>query len=165
MSQENVKLVRSIFAAWERGDFSSAEWAHPDIEYVIADGPSPGTWSGLAGMAEAWRDFLSAWDEARARWEDCRALDDERVLVFFRRSGRGKTSGLEMEQIQSKGANLFHVRGKVIEARSRGLLRPRGANTHSVRYTAQRQIPYLKRNWLSNSGGGGIRTLEGPNGP
>ena len=57
----NVALVRSIFADWERGDFSSTDWAHPEIEYVFTDGPAPGTWTGLAGMEEASRDWVSAW--------------------------------------------------------------------------------------------------------
>ena len=42
MSQ-NMELVRSIFAAWERGDYRSIEWAHPEIEFVFVEGPTPGT--------------------------------------------------------------------------------------------------------------------------
>jgi hypothetical protein len=61
MASANLDLVRSLYAAWERGDFSSAEWAHPEIEFVIADGPGRGTWTGLVGLAEGWRGFLSAW--------------------------------------------------------------------------------------------------------
>jgi ketosteroid isomerase-like protein len=40
-----------------------------------------------------------------------RELDGERVLVLTHYSGRGKTSGLELGQVRSKGATLFHVRG------------------------------------------------------
>jgi ketosteroid isomerase-like protein len=111
MTSGNVALVRSIYAAWERGDFSSADWAHPEIEYVIADGPDPGSWTGLAGMAEAMRSILSAWEEFRSEPEEYRELDDERVLVLTRRSGRGKASGLELGQMRAKGAQLFEVRG------------------------------------------------------
>jgi hypothetical protein len=111
---KNLDLMRSIFANWERGDFGSAEWADPEIEFVIAQGPTPGRWTGLAAMAEAWRDFLGAWEDARVLAEEYRELDDERVLVLTRRSARGKTSGLEIGQMLTKGGVLFRVRrGKV----------------------------------------------------
>jgi ketosteroid isomerase-like protein len=110
----NLDLVRSMFAAWEQGDYSSAEWAHPEIEYVIPDGPSPGSWKGVMGMATGWRGFLNAWDAWRSVAEEYTQLDGERVLVLIRSSGRGKTSGLEVGQMGSKGAALFYVRdGKV----------------------------------------------------
>jgi hypothetical protein len=48
--------VRSIYAAWERGDFTSLAWADPEIEHEYADGPSPGSWKGFDGMAEAFRE-------------------------------------------------------------------------------------------------------------
>ena len=107
----NLDLVRSIFAAWERGDLQSAEWAHSEIEFVLADGPSPGTWTGFAGMAEAMRDFLSAWEDYHFQADEYRELDNERVLVLGHYGGRGKTSGLDLGQTGAKGATLFHIHG------------------------------------------------------
>jgi len=109
MASANLKLVRSIYAAWERGDYGSAEWADPEIEYVFADGPTPGTWTGLAGMAEVWRDWLSAWDGLSVAAEEYRELDGERVLVLTLYTGRGKTSGLELAQMRTQGATMFHI--------------------------------------------------------
>ena len=37
----NLDLVRPIYAAWGRGDYSSTEWAHAEIEVVAVDGPDP----------------------------------------------------------------------------------------------------------------------------
>src|SRR6267378_464439 len=112
MASANLELVRSVFAAWERGDFSRAhEWAHPEIEFVIADGPSPGRWTGRDGMAEGFRDFLSAWQDVRQDTEEYRELDDQRVLVLTRLMARGRTSGLEVGAMRTKQAGLFHVRG------------------------------------------------------
>jgi ketosteroid isomerase-like protein len=105
----NLDLVRSIYAAWGLGDFRSTEWAHPEIEFVMPDGPSPGSATGLAEMRNIWREVLSAWENFRAELEECRELDDERVLVLTRNTGRGRASGLEVGQIATKGANVFHV--------------------------------------------------------
>jgi ketosteroid isomerase-like protein len=111
---ENLDLVRSVYADWERGDLSSAEWADPEIEFVIADGPSPGQWTGVSGMAQGTRDILSAWDDLRIHAEEYRELDDERVLALDHGIGRGRTSGLDIGQMRTKGASLFHLRdGKV----------------------------------------------------
>jgi ketosteroid isomerase-like protein len=111
MPEANVDLVKSIYAAWERGDFGSVEWADPEIEYVIADGPAPGTWTGLAGMARGFGDFLSTTEEFRIDADEYRELDRERVLVLVHHSGRGRVSGLELAQMLSDGAHLFHIRG------------------------------------------------------
>jgi ketosteroid isomerase-like protein len=108
---EKLDLVRSIYAAHERGDFSSGKWAHPEIEFVIADGPSPGRWTGTGGMAEGFRSIANAWESFRVEAEEFRKLDGERVAVLTRLSGRGRTSGMELGQITARGADLFHIHG------------------------------------------------------
>ena len=110
MASANLDLVRSIYAAWERGDFSSIEWADPEIEMVFADRADRPS-MGVDGMADNWRDFLGAWEELRVDADEYRELDAERVLVLAHWSGRGKTSGLELGEMRTKSASLFHVRG------------------------------------------------------
>jgi ketosteroid isomerase-like protein len=111
MASANVELVRSIYTTWERGDFSAVEWVDPDVELVVVDGPMPGTWTGLAGLAQAWRDWTDAWADFRAEVDEYRDLDGERVLVLISRSGRGKTSGLDLGEMRTQGAAVYHVRG------------------------------------------------------
>jgi hypothetical protein len=106
----NLELVRSIVAAWERGDFSSADWADPEIDFVVADGVEPDNYRGLTGMANAWRSRMSAYEAARLQPDEYRELDDGRVLVFYRAKGRGKTSGLDLEKVWTKGAMVFQIR-------------------------------------------------------
>ena len=112
MPSENLDLVRSIFAAWELGDFSNTEWADPEIAFVVADGPQPGTWTGHAGMAEANRETLDAWEDVRILVDEYRELDAERMLVLIRRSARGKGSGLKIAAtVRTQGAILFRING------------------------------------------------------
>jgi ketosteroid isomerase-like protein len=110
MASANVELVRSMYARWERGDFDATEWAHPEIEFVFADGPSPGRWTGLGGMAEGMRGWLQAWMDVRQIAEECRELDDERVLGLHHFTAAGKRSGLELGSIRHQGAAVYTIR-------------------------------------------------------
>ncbi len=112
---ENLDLVRSIYVYVERGELSIAKWADPGIEWVNGDGPEPGTRVGIPAMEEGLRAVMEAWLDYRVKVEQYRELDDERVLVFVRRSGRGSASGVEIADVRSAGASLYHIRdGRVV---------------------------------------------------
>jgi ketosteroid isomerase-like protein len=108
MAGGNLELVRSIYAGWGRGDFSSTDWADPQIEFIYAGGPEPASWTGVAAMDERWREWLRDWVGFRAEALRYVVIDDSRVLAIVRNTGRGKASGVELDQ-QSVG-NLFEIR-------------------------------------------------------
>jgi hypothetical protein len=95
----NLDLVRSIYADWERGDYSRADWADPEIEFVLADGPDPGRWIGLAGTTAAWRNRLTSANDLRTIADEYRQLDDERVLVLFHHTGRRNCASLAGDRV------------------------------------------------------------------
>src|SRR6476469_657910 len=108
---ESLNLVRSVYAAIGHGDFRAADWADPEIEYVRADGFEPGSLIGRDGTAAAMRSLFGALEDFRIEAEDYRELDAERVLVLTNASGRGRASGLAVDQ---KGAEVFEIQaGKV----------------------------------------------------
>ena len=111
MTSANLDIVRSIYADWEHGDYTRTEWAHPEIDFEVADGPAPGSASGVDEMAERFQSILAAWDDWRSAAEEYRELDDERILVFVRRSGRGRVSGLDLSKMRNQGAAIYHFRG------------------------------------------------------
>jgi ketosteroid isomerase-like protein len=105
---ENLDLVRSIYADWERGDFRSSDWADPEIEFAFVDGPEPGRWTGLREMSARYGEWLNGWKDFRAEPEEMIVVDSTRILALVHNSGRGRTSGFEMEQ--QSVANFFEIR-------------------------------------------------------
>ncbi len=112
---ENLELVRSIYAGWERGDFSgSAEWVDPAIEFVVPDGPYAETHTGPKGLAEGFRIFLGAWADLSVEVDEYREIGEQTVLVLAHLRGRGKASGVELGELRSKQAHLLQIHaGKV----------------------------------------------------
>ena len=51
MPSANLNLVRSIYAAWESGDFISVDWADSEIEYTMIGGP----WRFTGGLSPSVR--------------------------------------------------------------------------------------------------------------
>jgi ketosteroid isomerase-like protein len=99
MSQENVEIVRRSFEAFLRGDFDGAMQAfHPDIAYDLTRiSPDGEVFEGHEGVRTGMRRWLGAWDDYRMEVDEYVDAGDS-VLIFFRESGRGKGSGVWIEQ-------------------------------------------------------------------
>jgi ketosteroid isomerase-like protein len=108
----NLDLIRSIYSSWGSGDFRTADWAHPEIEFGFADGPEPGRWTGRDAMSRRYGEWLRGFEGFRAEAEEYVVVDENRILVFVHNSGRGRTSGVEFEQ--RTVANYFELRDGLV---------------------------------------------------
>ncbi len=102
MSQENVEIVRRLYADWERGDLlRTADFFDAEIEHSRIGSELPGingNWRGIEGLQVAMASYLDALADLRIEAERIIDLGEDRVLVLSRQTARGKTSGLPFER-------------------------------------------------------------------
>src|SRR2546423_8045483 len=109
MSQENVERAREAYkalgSAVASGDFDAyfGDYVHPDIEWMPLEGsPDAGVHRGQEAVKARLAEILEALDEPRIEADEFIDAGEETV-VAVRISGRGKTSGAEVE------GRWFHV--------------------------------------------------------
>jgi|RhiMetdeSRZDD1v2_1073273.scaffolds.fasta_scaffold421965_3 ketosteroid isomerase-like protein len=118
MSQENVEIVKSLFAAFAERDFdAAAKVMHPEVEILpaIVGGPERTVYRGVDGNRQFWEDIDAAWSEFVIEVEEFRDLG-EQVLVLGRATARGPGSGISLDQAGGWVADLRG--GRVLQFRS-----------------------------------------------
>jgi ketosteroid isomerase-like protein len=110
MSQENVEIVRSAFAAFEQGDVSDGlEWAADDLITHRVE-PDDAIYHGKEGLLQATADWTEGFEEWTAAPDEF--IDGgNSVLVRVHQTARGEKSGVPVE---SDIWFVFEIRGRRI---------------------------------------------------
>jgi ketosteroid isomerase-like protein len=119
MSQENVEVVRRLFAAFQSVDVGNLERhldevrdiLDPEVEWVAAPHSLLATeeYRGSDGVRRFWTQFLSTWDEYGVEVEELIDAGDQ-VVAVMRLSGR--THEREIDQPRSSLLTLRN--GKIV---------------------------------------------------
>ena len=111
MSQENVEVVGRHMAAYLSGDFETALAAYsPDVECDTSVRPEGQMYRGREGVVEAFRVWRGTWADWKGEVDEIIDAGD-RVLMVLRESGRGKGSGVPVEQ---RTFFLYDLRDRMI---------------------------------------------------
>jgi ketosteroid isomerase-like protein len=108
---DQLEKLKTLYDEWGRGDYSRSDIFDPDMklegfgmgEQIEAD--------SYEGFVEVMRNWLGAWERPLAVHADEFTESGDRILAFVRWSGRGRSSGVEME---SEGAHLWTFRHGLI---------------------------------------------------
>jgi ketosteroid isomerase-like protein len=94
MSEENVDVVRKLFAVLDRQDWRAAlAFFDPEVEWS----PTEGTYRGLEGLASSVAEWLEPWEEHHIEAEEFTEAGNQ-VLAVVHLTGRGAGSGMEIDQ-------------------------------------------------------------------
>ena len=129
MSQENVEIVRSAFAAINRADAEAAlrDTAEDfEMDWSNSIGPLRGIYRGGQEVLSLWRSFLDAWDSFQWDAEEIIDVDDSRVIAVNHVRGRGRGSGVDVDAIgvqlwtftdgQARSIKLYQSKADALEA-------------------------------------------------
>jgi ketosteroid isomerase-like protein len=100
MSQESVEIVRAVLDAQRRRDWPAfADLYDPEIEWEDVSGlwGDWGTRRGFEDVQDAWIAWFEAFEQVEFEIEEILEADHD-VLTSIRVSGRGRGSGLHVEQ-------------------------------------------------------------------
>jgi ketosteroid isomerase-like protein len=101
MSQENVEIVRRIYAEFERGKFWLPDLFDPSIQIDWSDAmfARSAESKGFEELTGHMRELFDAWERVTATAERIIDAGDQVVVVAVWRA-RGKASGVEVETRQ-----------------------------------------------------------------
>jgi ketosteroid isomerase-like protein len=113
MSQENVEVIKALFAGWERGDRDVVGMFDSEVEFERYGGEVAVTRRarGIEEMTAALVEWVGEWSNLRFEAERFVDLGD-RVLVLARHRGVGRRSGLAMDHLEADVFTLLD--GKVV---------------------------------------------------
>jgi ketosteroid isomerase-like protein len=98
MSQENVEIVRRMYEAFHAADTVSAlACFDPDVVVDFSRRPDGRVGHGREYLNQIITSWLGAWEEWHEEIDEIRDLGNQ-VYVLATQRGRGKGSGVEVEQ-------------------------------------------------------------------
>ncbi len=98
MSEQNVEMVRGIYAQWAQGDFAGAvELFHEGTVLVMRpEFPDAGTYTGVEEIRRYMTGFLTAWERVTIAAENLNG-DGDGVVADVHQVATGKGSGIPVE--------------------------------------------------------------------